>query len=166
MTGAKANDMVRAMPLTAQDYMALALSEARAAADRQEVPVGAVVVDRESGDVVARNGNRTIELADPTAHAEILVIREACKKINNYRLVGCDIYVTLEPCGMCATAISLARFDRLMFGAGDEKGGAVVHGALIFDHKTCHHRPEVLSGMGAGDAAQLLKDFFAARRSR
>ena len=146
--------------------MELALSEARAAAERQEVPVGAVVVDRQSGDILARNGNRTIELTDPTAHAEILVIRETCEKINNYRLIGCDIYVTLEPCGMCATAISLARFDRLIFAAGDEKGGAVLHGARIFDHKTCHHRPDVSSGIKADEAAQLLKDFFAERRAR
>ena len=142
--------------------MALALKEAQAAALRGEVPVGAVIA---SGDtVVATAGNRTRELADPTAHAEMLAIRAACQKLSSERLNGYDLYVTLEPCAMCAGAISFARLRRLYFGATDEKGGAVVNGVRFFASPTCHHVPEVYSAVGETEAATLLKDFFKARR--
>jgi tRNA(Arg) A34 adenosine deaminase TadA len=143
--------------------MDLALAEAEAARDRGEVPIGAVVVSAE-GEVLARAGNRTLELRDPTAHAELLAIREACAKLSSERLVGCDLYVTLEPCAMCAAAISFARIRRLYFGAGDEKGGAVEHGPRFFQQPTCHHAPEIYGGIGEAKAAALLKAFFAARR--
>lgn len=142
--------------------MALALQEAEAAALRGEVPVGAVIAN---GDmVVARAGNRTRELADPTAHAEMLVIREACGKISSERLTGHDLYVTLEPCAMCAGAISFARLRRLYFGATDEKGGAVVSGIRFFASPTCHHTPDVYPGMAETEAGLLLKGFFKGRR--
>lgn len=144
--------------------MDLALAEAEAAALRGEVPVGAVVVGPE-GQIVARAGNRTLELRDPTAHAEMLAIREACRVLDSERLVGCDLYVTLEPCPMCAGAISFARLRRLYYGAADEKGGGVDHGPRIFAQATCHHRPEVYGGIGETAAAALLRDFFALRRS-
>lgn len=144
------------------DFMALALEEAEAAGGRGEVPVGAVVVRGDS--VLARAGNRTRELADPTAHAEMLAIREACRALASERLTGCDLYVTLEPCAMCAGAISFARLRRLYFGAADEKGGAVVNGARFFSLPTCHHVPDVYPGIGEGQAAMLLKDFFRDRR--
>ncbi len=144
------------------DFMALALSEAKAAAQRGEVPVGAVIA---SGDaVVAVAGNRTRELADPTAHAEMLAIREACRKLSSERLTGHDLYVTLEPCMMCAGAISFARLRRLYFGAADEKGGAVANGVRFFASPTCHHAPDIYSGMAEKEAALLLKDFFRERR--
>lgn len=143
--------------------MELALKEAEAAADRGEVPVGAVLVDG-AGTVLARAGNRTLELADPTAHAEILVIREAAAKLGSERLIGCDLYVTLEPCAMCAAAISFARIRRLYYGAEDEKGGAVDHGPRFFGQATCHHRPEVYGGLSEGPASKLLKAFFSERR--
>jgi tRNA(Arg) A34 adenosine deaminase TadA len=143
--------------------MDLALAEAEAAGARGEVPVGAVVLGSD-GAVLARAGNRTLELRDPTAHAELLVIREACTRLGSERLVDCDLYVSLEPCAMCAGAISLARVRRLYFGAGDPKGGGVEHGARVFDQPTCHHRPEVYGGISESAAAALLKDFFAARR--
>ncbi|TPM39490.1 nucleoside deaminase [Mesorhizobium sp. B2-3-4] len=144
------------------DFMALALQEAEAAALRGEVPVGAVIAN---GDmVVARAGNRTRELADPTAHAEMLVIREACGKISSERLTGHDLYVTLEPCAMCAGAISFARLRRLYFGATDEKGGAVVSGIRFFASPTCHHTPDVYPGMAETEAGLLLKGFFKGRR--
>lgn len=144
------------------DFMALALKEAQAAASRGEVPVGAVIV---SGDtVVASAGNRTRELADPTAHAEMLAIRAACQKVSSERLTGHDLYVTLEPCAMCAGAISFARLRRLYFGAADEKGGAVVNGVRFFASPTCHHTPDIYPGMAEADAALLLKDFFRERR--
>ncbi|TIS78218.1 MAG: nucleoside deaminase [Mesorhizobium sp.] len=144
------------------DFMALALKEAEAAALRGEVPVGAVIA---SGDmVVASAGNRTRELSDPTAHAEMLAIREACRKLSSERLTGHDLYVTLEPCAMCAGAISFARLRRLYFGAADEKGGGVVNGVRFFASPTCHHVPEVYPGMAESDAALLLKDFFRERR--
>ena len=145
-------------------HMQLALAEAEAAARRGEVPVGAVIVSR-AGEVLARAGNRTRELADPTAHAELLAIREACRAMGSERLVDCDIYVTLEPCPMCAAAISFARLTRLYFGALDPKGGGVEHGARVFSHPTCHHVPEVIGGLEEDRAAALLRDFFAARRS-
>jgi len=142
--------------------MGFALDEARAAADRGEVPVGAVVVQ---GDrVLAQAGNRTRELSDPTAHAEMLAIRDACAVLGSERLVGCDLYVTLEPCPMCAAAISAARVGRLYYGAADPKSGGVSVGARIFSHPQCHHVPEVYDGIGAGEAEALLKGFFAGRR--
>jgi len=143
--------------------MRLALEEAQAAARRGEVPVGAVVSDT-GGRVLARAGNRTLELNDPTAHAELLAIREAARLLGSERLVDCDLYVTLEPCAMCAAAISFARIRRLYFGAEDEKMGAVEHGGRFFTQATCHHAPEVYGGIGGERAAKLLKDFFQARR--
>jgi tRNA(adenine34) deaminase len=143
--------------------MDLALDEAEAASARGEVPIGAVVVDA-SGKVLGRAGNRTIELHDPTAHAELLAIRTACAKLGSERLVDCDLYVTLEPCAMCAAAISFARVRRLYFGAADPKGGAVEHGPRFFAQPTCHHAPEVIGGIGEARASALLKSFFAARR--
>ena len=145
-----------------RSFMALALDEARAAAARGEVPVGAVVVS--GGVVVAQAGNRTRELADPTAHAEMLAIREACRRLGSERLTGHDLYVTLEPCPMCAAAISAARVGRLYYGAADPKSGGVAVGARVFSHPQCHHVPEVYDGIAAGEAEALLKGFFAARR--
>ncbi len=142
--------------------MALALEEARGAAARGEVPVGAVVV---LGDrVVARAGNRTRELSDPTAHAEMLAIRAAAQAAGSERLGGHDLYVTLEPCPMCAAAISAARIGRLYYGAADPKSGGVAVGARVFSHPQCHHVPEVYDGIGAAEAEALLKAFFAGRR--
>lgn len=145
------------------DFMGEALSQARQAAARGEVPVGAVLV--RDGAIIARAGNRTRELADPTAHAEMLVIREACAVERSERLPGTDLYVTLEPCAMCAAAISFARVRRLYFGALDEKGGGVVHGGRFFAQPTCHHAPEVYAGMAEKEAAALLVDFFRERRA-
>jgi tRNA(adenine34) deaminase len=145
-------------------FMARALGAAEAAAARGEVPVGAVLVDRKSGEILACAGNRVVELADPTGHAEMLAIRDAAGRLGAPRLVGCDLYVTLEPCAMCAGAISLARIGRLYFGAPDAKGGGVEHGARVFDHPTCHHRPEIYGGIDEARAGALLRDFFAARR--
>ena len=143
-------------------FMDLALEEARAAGARGEVPVGAVVV--RSGEVVARAGNRTRELADPTAHAEMLAIRAACAALGTERLVGHDLYVTLEPCPMCAAAIAAARVGRVYYGAGDPKSGGVAQGPRIFAHPQCHHVPEVYDGIGATEAEALLKAFFAGLR--
>ena len=143
--------------------MSTALEEARAAAARGEVPVGAVLVSP-SGEVIASAGNRTRELNDPTAHAEILVIREGCAQVGSERLPDYDLYVTLEPCPMCATAISAARIRRVYYGAADPKSGGIVQGPRIFSHPQCHHVPEVYDGIGADEAEQILKDFFAARR--
>lgn len=145
-------------------YMEIALEEARAAAGRGEVPVGAVLVDGATGEILARAGNRTEEAADPTAHAEMLVIREAAAASGAPRLAGCDLYVTLEPCAMCAAAISFARIRRLYFGADDPKGGGVDHGPRFFAQPTCHHRPEVYGGIAEGEASELLKGFFRERR--
>ncbi|MDG4909806.1 MULTISPECIES: nucleoside deaminase [unclassified Mesorhizobium] len=145
------------------DFMALALKEAEAAASRGEVPVGAVIAN--GNIVVAKAGNRTRELADPTAHAEMLAIREACRQLASERLTGHDLYVTLEPCAMCAGAISFARLRRLYFGAADEKGGAVVNGVRFFAAPTCHHAPDVYSGLGESEAALILKEFFRERRN-
>ncbi|RWB77042.1 MAG: nucleoside deaminase [Mesorhizobium sp.] len=145
------------------DFMALALEEAEAAAGRGEVPVGAVIVS--GNTVIAKAGNRTRELADPTAHAEMLVIREACRKLASERLTGHDLYVTLEPCAMCAGAISFARLRRLYFGAADEKGGAVVNGTRFFASPICHHAPDIYPGMGESAAALILKDFFRGKRN-
>lgn len=143
--------------------MELALDEAEAAGARGEVPVGAVIVSP-SGAVLARAGNRTVELRDPTAHAELLAIRAACRSLGSERLTDCDLYVTLEPCAMCAAAVSFARIRRLYFGAADPKGGAVEHGPRFFAQPTCHHAPEVIGGLGEARASALLKSFFAARR--
>ncbi len=144
--------------------MERAIAEAEAAGGRGEVPVGAVVVDGASGKVLAAAANRTEEMSDPTAHAEMVVIREAAAGLGAPRLDGCDLYVTLEPCAMCAAAISLARVRRLYFGAYDAKGGGVEHGARIFALPTCHHRPEVIGGLDERRSAALLKGFFDARR--
>jgi tRNA(adenine34) deaminase len=146
----------------AVNAMALALDEARAAAARGEVPVGAVVM--RDGVVLARAGNRTLELRDPTAHAEMLALRLACEEIGSERLIGCDLYVTLEPCPMCAGAISFARIRRLYFGASDPKGGAVESGVRLYGSPTCHHAPEVYGGLGESDAGRVLRDFFKAKR--
>lgn len=144
-------------------HMELALREARAAAARGEVPVGAVLVGP-AGDIVAVAGNRTREQSDPSAHAEMLVIREGTAKLMSERLIDHDLYVTLEPCPMCAAVISFARIRRLYYGAPDPKGGGVEHGPRVFSHATCHHRPELYPGLGEQDSADLLKTFFAARR--
>jgi cytidine deaminase len=141
-----------------------ALAEARAAAARGEVPVGAVIVAPD-GRIVAREGNRTRQLTDPTAHAELLAIRAACAAAGSERLAGHDLYVTLEPCAMCAAAIAAARIGRLYYGAADPKSGGVAQGARVFSHPQCHHAPEVYDGIGADAAEGLLKDFFAARRA-
>ena len=140
-----------------------ALEEAEAAAARGEVPVGAVIAGPDR-TVLARAGNRTVELADPTAHAELLAIREACRATGWERLENCDLYVTLEPCPMCAGAISWARIRRLYFGAEDPKSGGVEHGPRVFSHATCHHAPEVYGGISERRAGELLKDFFKDRR--
>jgi tRNA(adenine34) deaminase len=145
-----------------RSFMEIALDEARAAGARGEVPVGACVVI--GGDVVARAGNRTREVSDPTAHAEILAIRAACAALGSERLGGADLYVTLEPCPMCAAAISAARVGRLYYGAADPKSGGVAVGARVFTHPQCHHVPEVYDGIGALEAETLLKAFFAERR--
>jgi tRNA(Arg) A34 adenosine deaminase TadA len=143
--------------------MLAALAEAEGAAARGEVPVGAVLVGPD-GAVLARAGNRTRELADPSAHAEMLAIRTACAALKSERLTGCDLYVTLEPCPMCATAISFARIRRLYFGAADPKGGGVEHGPRIFSQPACHHAPQVYGGIEETRAAELLRAFFAGRR--
>lgn len=148
---------------TEQRHMDVALDAARAAAGRGEVPVGAVLVGPD-GTVVAVEGNRTLERSDPSAHAEMLVIRHACQKTGSERLPGYDLYVTLEPCPMCAAVISNARIRRLYFGASDPKSGGVENGPRIFNHPTCHHVPEVYGGIGELEAARMLKSFFAARR--
>ena len=146
-------------------YMDLALAQAEAAAKRGEVPVGAVVVDP-GGTPLALAGNRTRERSDPSAHAEMLAIREACQKLGSERLAGCDLYVTLEPCPMCAALISFARIRRLYFAATDPKGGGVEHGARVFSHPTCHHAPDIYSGIGEERARELLKAFFNDKRGQ
>jgi len=143
--------------------MTRALDEARAAAKTGEAPIGAVLVDGE-GDIIAAAGNAPISTHDPTGHAEIRAIREAARKIANYRLTGATLYVTLEPCAMCAGAISHARVARLVIAASDPKGGAVWHGPKFFEQPTCHWRPEIVQGPFVEEAGQLLKDFFKARR--
>ena len=143
--------------------MMIALEEAEAAQKRNEVPVGAVIVDS-TGAILARAGNRVLELKDPTAHAEMLAIREAARFLSSERLSGCDLYVTLEPCAMCAQAIAFARLRRLYYGADDPKGGAVAHGVRLFSQPTCHHQPEIYGGIGERASAQLLKAFFRAKR--
>lgn len=147
-----------------RSHMDIALAEARAAAARDEVPVGAVLVDQD-GKELARAGNRTRELNDPTAHAEILVIRAACAALGSERLPGASLYVTLEPCAMCAAAIANTRIARLYYAASDPKSGGVAHGAKVFKHPQTHHVPEVYDGLAAREAEALLKEFFAARRA-
>ncbi len=146
-------------------YMQHALEQARQAGARDEVPIGAVLVDSASGAIIAANGNRTRELNDPTAHAEILVLREGCRIAGAQRIPDCDLYVTLEPCAMCAAAISFARIRRLVFGASDPKGGGVLHGGKFYEQPTCHHRPDVSSGMLENDCGVILKEFFARKRA-
>jgi tRNA(adenine34) deaminase len=148
--------------MASPSFMQIALDEARAAQARGEVPVGCVVV--RDGDVIARAGNRTLADKDPTAHAELIAIRAAALTLGSERLTGCDLYVTLEPCAMCAAAMSFARVRRLYYGAADPKGGAVDNGVRFFSAPSCHHRPEVYGGVNESEAAVLLKDFFAARR--
>jgi tRNA(adenine34) deaminase len=149
--------------MAGNNFMAIAMDEARAAGTRGEVPVGAAIV--RDGEVLAQAGNRTLADKDPTAHAELLAVREAAKKLGSERLTDCDLYVTLEPCAMCAAALSFARIRRLYYGAADPKGGAVDNGVRFFAAPTCHHRPEVYGGIGESEAGALLKDFFQARRS-
>ncbi len=144
-------------------HLERALAEATAAAERGEVPVGAVVV-KADGTLLSAAGNRIRELSDPTAHAEILAIRDACLALGSERLIDCDLYVTLEPCAMCAGAISLARIRRLYFGASDPKGGGVEHGARVFSQVTCNHAPEIYGGLDEERCGDLLKAFFAGRR--
>ena len=148
--------------MAGNNFMTIALDEARAAAARGEVPVGAVMV--RGGDVLAQAGNRTLADRDPTAHAELLVIRATAKVLGTERITDCDLYVSLEPCAMCAAAISFARVRRLYYGAADPKGGAVDHGVRFFNAPTCHHRPDIYGGIAEREAGILLKDFFAARR--
>jgi tRNA(adenine34) deaminase len=143
-------------------FMQIALDEARAAGARGEVPVGCVIA--RDASVIARAGNRTIADHDPTAHAELVAIRAAAAALGSERLTDCDLYVTLEPCAMCAAAMSFARIRRLYFGASDPKGGAVEHGVRFFAAPTCHHRPEIYGGINESDSAALLKEFFRARR--
>jgi tRNA(adenine34) deaminase len=149
--------------MTKKSFMEMALEEAREAANRGEVPVGAVLTGTD-GSLLARDGNRTLELRDPTAHAEMLVIRAASEVLQSERLIGCHLYVTLEPCTMCAAAISFARIERLYFGAYDEKAGAVENGVRFFTSPACHHAPEVYGGIAEMQASAMLKEFFAARR--
>jgi tRNA(adenine34) deaminase len=152
--------LISAMPT--HTFMDLALDEARAAGEAGEVPIGCVIVC--DGDLIAQTGNRTLADRDPTAHAEMVAIRQAAEALGSERLVDCDLYVTLEPCTMCAAAISFARIRRLYYGAADPKGGAVESGVRFFSAPTCQHRPEVYAGIGESEAAALLRAFFAARR--
>jgi len=146
-----------------KNHMGLALAQARAAGAGGEVPVGAVILSRD-GQMIAAAGNETRALNDPTAHAEMLAIRAACAALGQERLVGLDLYVTLEPCAMCAAAIAAARIGRLYYGASDPKSGGIAQGARVFDHAQSHHRPEVYEGISARECEALLKDFFAAKR--
>ena len=145
-------------------FMDMALKEAAAAAMRDEVPVGAVIIHGPTNRVIARDSNRVLESKDPSAHAEFLAIRTACREMDSERLLDCDLYVTLEPCPMCAQLISFARIRRLYFAAEDPKGGGVDHGPRIFQASSCHHKPEIYGGIGADSAAKMLRDFFQSRR--
>lgn len=147
-----------------RSYMDEAIAAARAAGDAGDVPVGAVIVERTTSRVLAMAGNRVEQDRDPTAHAEILAIREAARVLSEARLPDCDMYVTLEPCAMCAQAIAFARIGRLYFGAYDPKGGGVEHGARVFDQPTCNHTPEIVGGLNEMECAEMLRVFFAARR--
>ncbi|MCK5167863.1 MAG: nucleoside deaminase [Rhodospirillaceae bacterium] len=144
--------------------MQAAMVQAESAAKRGEVPVGCIIVDGASGEIISSASNRTEELDDPTAHAEMLAIRTACASVGSARLIGCDMYITLEPCPMCATAISFARIRRVYFGAYDPKSGGVDHGARIFEQPTCHHKPEVYGGINETACGEILKNFFKAKR--
>lgn len=144
--------------------MRAAMEEAKAAQARGEVPIGAVIADRKAGKILSAAGNRTIENADPTAHAEILAIRTLCKELGVQRIPGYALYVTLEPCAMCAAALSFARLDQIIFAASDPKGGGVLHGGKFYEQPTCHHRPDVRYGLLEVESATLLKEFFKARR--
>ena len=148
--------------MTDDEFMALALAEAQSAAERGEVPVGAVIVHE--GRVLARDGNRILERRDPTAHAEMLAMRAAATALDNERLIGATLYVTLEPCAMCAGAMSLARVERVVFAAEDPKGGAILNGPHFFEQPTCHHRPQIARAGDAVQAGEMLKAFFRARR--
>lgn len=152
--------------MTDEDYMRLALEEAQASSLRGEVPVGAVLVNPVTQEIVAKSGNAPISNCDPTAHAEILALRDAAHNLENYRLSGLTLYVTLEPCTMCAGALSHARIGRVVYGATDIKGGAIDSGVRFFEQPTCHHRPEVTGGLLADEAATLLKLFFKSRRKK
>jgi tRNA(Arg) A34 adenosine deaminase TadA len=156
--------IVRAMKEQDLGYLRLALEEAKAAASRGEVPVGAVLVLSASDEVLAKSGNRIVELKDPTAHAEMLTLRAGAAALGNERLIGTTLYVTLEPCAMCAGAISLARVERLVYAASDPKGGAIEHGPRFFTQATCHHRPEIEHAGDTEGSGQLLREFFRARR--
>ncbi|QFT64543.1 nucleoside deaminase [Roseivivax sp. THAF30] len=147
-----------------RSHMDIALEEARAAMARGEVPVGAALIGPD-GAVIARDGNRTRELGDATAHAELLVLRAGARILGSERLTGCDLYVTLEPCAMCAGAIAHMRIARLYYGAADPKSGGTAHGARVFSHPQCHHRPEIYDGIGAAEAEMLLRAFFEERRA-
>jgi len=149
---------------TDHTYMQAAMEEAKAAASRDEVPIGAVIVHEDK--IIARAGNRTRELNDPTAHAEILAIRDACAIAGTQRIPGYDLYVTLEPCTMCAAAISFARINRLVIGADDEKGGGVLYGAKFYEQKTCHHRPQITQGPMADECGIILKNYFKDKRKK
>lgn len=149
-----------------EDYMRRALELAKQAAENDEVPIGAVVVDAQSGKIIAEAGNQSAHNGDATAHAEILAIQRACKKLGQTRLWNMDLYVTLEPCTMCAGAISFARIANLYFGAADEKGGAVVSGVKFYDASTCHYRPHVEGGILAAECSKLLQDFFKQKRKK
>ena len=149
---------------SSQNFMEAALSAAREAGARGEIPIGAVIVDSRTGQIIATAGNQTRADLDPTLHAEMLAIRAACTTLGQERLTECDIYITLEPCAMCAAAISFARLRRLYYGAPDPKGGAVDHGPRFFESSTCHHRPEIYGGIAEREAGALLKQFFETRR--
>lgn len=146
--------------------MQAALEEAKKAERRDEVPIGAVLVDTQTGNIVAAHGNRTRAMNDPTAHAEILCIRELCGFKEEQRAPGYELFVTLEPCAMCAAAISFARLDRVIFGASDPKGGGILHGGKFYEQPTCHHRPKVEHGIMADACGQILKDFFKSKRKK
>lgn len=145
-------------------YMEAAIEQAELAGGREEVPIGAVLVNPENGEIIARAGNRTRELNDPTAHAEILCIRDACTQKNAQRIPGFHLYVTLEPCTMCSAAISFARISHVIYGAQDEKGGAIDSGVCFYETRTCHHKPQVTGGLMADQCGRILKDFFQKRR--
>ena len=150
--------------MEAKDYMTLALKEAQKAFLKDEVPVGVVIVNAETGQIVAKAHNQTEHGGDPTKHAELLAIQKACKKLGAKRLWNCDMYVSLEPCTMCAAAISFARIKKLFIGATDEKGGAVLNGVRFFESKTCHFKPEVCHGILAAESQELLQNFFKNKR--
>ena len=150
--------------MTAEEYMKIALNLAHKAAKIDEVPVGAIIVNPENGEILAQAYNQSAHSGDATAHAEILAIQQACAKLKTTRLWGLDLYVTLEPCTMCAAAISFARIAHLYFGATDEKGGAVISGVRFYEAPTCHHRPQYTGGICAEECSQILKDFFAHKR--